>query len=108
MNKYKLPALLLAALCLSGCMQDGSNSVSTRSPVPPLKRKAVQTKQHPVSQNKLEQEYDKAYKEYTEAYNEYVRLLRESGPQTRVTLDALLDYQTKYNFYIKLKEQLGK
>jgi len=42
---------------------------------------------------------EKAQKEYLAAYDNYVRLLRESGPQTLETLQALADYQKKYQIY---------
>lgn len=37
-----------------------------------------------------------AHKEYLAAYERYVRMLRESGPQTMETLNALAEYQRKY------------
>jgi uncharacterized lipoprotein NlpE involved in copper resistance len=40
-----------------------------------------------------------AQKEYLAAYDNYVRLLRESGPQTIETLQALAEYQKKYQLY---------
>lgn len=40
-----------------------------------------------------------AQQEYKDAYNEYVRHLRESGPQTIATLEALANYQRKYQIY---------
>lgn len=43
-----------------------------------------------------------AQKDYLAAYDEYVRLLRESGPQTLETLQALADYQKKYQLYQKM------
>lgn len=42
---------------------------------------------------------DYAQKEYLDSYNDYVRLLRESGPQTIETLQALAVYQKKYQIY---------
>ncbi|GAB4272398.1 MAG: hypothetical protein Kow0029_10930 [Candidatus Rifleibacteriota bacterium] len=42
---------------------------------------------------------EKAQNEYLKAYDEYVRSLRESGPQTLETLQALADYQKKYQLY---------
>jgi hypothetical protein len=42
---------------------------------------------------------DLAQKQYLKAYDNYVRLLRESGPQTMETLQALADYQKKYRIY---------
>ena len=42
---------------------------------------------------------DKAQKEYLTAYDRYVKMLRESGPQTMDTLNALAEYQKKYRLY---------
>ncbi len=42
---------------------------------------------------------EKAQKEYQDSYNEYVKSLRESGPQTIETLQALTIYQKKYQIY---------
>ncbi|HNV70759.1 MAG TPA: hypothetical protein PKO06_13745, partial [Candidatus Ozemobacteraceae bacterium] len=42
---------------------------------------------------------EKAHKEYLEAYETYVQALRENGPQTMETLNALADYQKKYQLY---------
>jgi hypothetical protein len=42
---------------------------------------------------------DKAQKEYQDSYSEYVKSLRESGPQTIETLQALTLYQKKYQIY---------
>lgn len=46
-------------------------------------------------------------KEYLDSYNEYVRLLRESGPQTIETLQALAIYQKKYQIYQMLLKAQG-
>jgi hypothetical protein len=40
-----------------------------------------------------------AQNEYLAAYDDYVRLLKESGPQTMETLQALANYQKKYQLY---------
>lgn len=48
-----------------------------------------------------------AQKEYLDAYNDYVRLLRESGPQTIDTLQALASYQKKYQIYQMLLKAEG-
>ncbi|MDD2998295.1 MAG: hypothetical protein PHV05_04480 [Candidatus Riflebacteria bacterium] len=48
-----------------------------------------------------------AQKEYLDSYNEYVRLLRESGPQTIETLQALAIYQKKYQIYQMLLQAEG-
>ena len=40
-----------------------------------------------------------AQKDYQDSYSEYVKCLRESGPQTIETLQALTVYQKKYQIY---------
>lgn len=42
---------------------------------------------------------EEAQKNYQDSYNEYVRCLRESGPQTIETLQALTVYQKNYQIY---------
>ncbi len=49
-----------------------------------------------------------AQKQYLDAYNEYVRLLRESGPQTIDTLQALAIYQKQYQIYQMLLKAQGE
>lgn len=44
-----------------------------------------------------------AYRAYQQAYDKYVRSLRESGPQTMETLQALAEYQKNYQVYQMLK-----
>lgn len=48
-----------------------------------------------------------AHREYLSAYNTYVMLLRESGPQTMETLEALANYQKKYQLYRMLMGKRG-
>lgn len=50
---------------------------------------------------------ESAQKDYLDSYNEYVRLLRESGPQTIETLQALAIYQKKYQIYQMLLKAQG-
>ena len=45
---------------------------------------------------------EKAQKDYQDSYNEYVRCLRESGPQTIETLQALTIYQKNYQIYLMI------
>jgi len=52
----------------------------------------------PAVENALEQ----AHQEYQVAYDKYVKMLRESGPQTLDTLNALADYQKKYQLYQRM------
>lgn len=47
----------------------------------------------------------RANKDYMIAYNKYVMLLRESGPQTIETLQALAEYQRKYKIYQMVKRE---
>ncbi|MDN5279198.1 MAG: hypothetical protein PWR01_3163 [Clostridiales bacterium] len=50
-----------------------------------------------------------AQSEYLSSYDNYVRLLRESGPQTLETLEALASYQKKYQLYqMLLKAEKGE
>ena len=50
-----------------------------------------------------------AQKNYQSSYNEYVRCLRESGPQTLETLQALTVYQKNYQIYqMLLKAESNK
>ena len=52
---------------------------------------------------------EKAQKDYQDSYSEYVRCLRESGPQTIETLQALTVYQKKYQIYqMLLKAETDK
>lgn len=48
-----------------------------------------------------------AQKDYLDSYNEYVRLLRESGPQTIETLQALTVYQKNFQIYQMLLKAHG-
>ncbi|MDD3001583.1 MAG: hypothetical protein PHF29_07500, partial [Candidatus Riflebacteria bacterium] len=61
-----------------------------------------------VNQNIKLSPIDYAQKEYLDAYNDYVRLLRESGPQTIDTLQALAIYQKKYQIYQMLLKATEK
>ncbi len=96
--------VLAAAALLPGCgqnpelpvQQPGSSSQILNSD--PVQANTVETAVRPAKTQKVSPlEY--AQKEYLDAYNEYVRLLRESGPQTIETLQALALYQKKYQIY---------
>lgn len=96
--------LLLVAMCLASiaCRQQPpstggtvptatatiSDSVSVQTDIPSATMKV--TRDSPL---------EKAHKEYLEAYEAYVQALRENGPQTMETLNALADYQKKYQLY---------
>lgn len=101
---------LLAVVCLilPGCSKDNGQTVnkpllsSPPSEAPfrvPIQTANVQesNENNLVKVKKSPIEY--AQKEYLDAYNDYVRLLRESGPQTIETLQALALYQKKYQIY---------
>lgn len=53
----------------------------------------------PAVENALE----KAHQDYLNAYERYVQLLRESGPHAMDTLNALADYQKKYQLYQRMQ-----
>lgn len=61
----------------------------------PLTGSATTSGENPLAQ---------AQREYLSAYEVYVKSLRESGPQTMDTLQALADYQKKYQLYQMLLE----
>ncbi|EKD83511.1 MAG: hypothetical protein ACD_39C00625G0003 [uncultured bacterium] len=96
---------LLAAFTMSGCSQNndlpgpqtGSDSKLLSSD--PVQVSTVETSSTATAQSIKISPLEYAQKEYLDAYNEYVRLLRESGPQTIDTLQALALYQKKYQIY---------
>ncbi|EKD83091.1 MAG: hypothetical protein ACD_39C00894G0002 [uncultured bacterium] len=103
---------LLAAFAVSGCSQNeelpisqtGSGSRMLSSD--PVQMSTVETSVKTAPDIKVSPlEY--AQKEYLDTYNEYVRLLRESGPQTIDTLQALALYQKKYQIYQMLLKADG-
>ena len=63
----------------------------------PSARLATQTA--PAVENALE----KAHQEYLNAYERYVQYLRERGPHSLDTLNALADYQKKYQLYQRMQ-----
>lgn len=68
---------------VNGSLGPASAATKVATPSLPVKRSPIEV----------------AHKEYIEAYDEYVRLLRQEGPQTRKTLNALAEYQRKYRVY---------
>ncbi|MBU1106804.1 MAG: hypothetical protein KKB51_09075 [Candidatus Riflebacteria bacterium] len=66
----------------------------------------VETASTPAPKEKISP-LEFSQKEYLDAYNDYVRLLRESGPQTIETLQALAVYQKKYQIYQMLLKAEG-
>jgi len=111
-RKICLAFVLTAATLLHGCGENpelsvqqpgsGSQILSTD----PVQASTVETSVKPGKTLKISPlEYSQ--KEYLDAYNEYVRLLRESGPQTIETLQALALYQKKYQIYQMLLKADG-
>ena len=103
-TRYCQLMILTAAILTTGCSQDPSlpvqqtGSSSQVLSADPVQVSTVETNVRPAKTLKISPlEY--AQKDYLDAYNEYVRLLRESGPQTIETLQALALYQRKYQFY---------
>jgi len=107
-------AIALLLLSVTGCQKQ--NQV-----VPPSTGTTIQSKvsfpaqfntremQQPVKTNARKlSPIEYAQKEYLASYNEYVRLLRESGPQTIETLQALAQYQKNYQIYQMLLKAEGE
>ncbi|NLI77249.1 MAG: hypothetical protein GX442_12505 [Candidatus Riflebacteria bacterium] len=98
---------ILMSVTLGGCTERAPSPPPAASiPPPPIRSsEAIPAQPAPTVQpaapasgsaaNALEQ----AHQAYQKAYEQYVRLLRESGPQTMETLNALADYQKKYQIY---------
>ncbi|MFZ2955995.1 MAG: hypothetical protein WA705_03765 [Candidatus Ozemobacteraceae bacterium] len=98
----------ICAMTLSGCgtgnsssgafptAHAASGSAAASSPV--VSVKGISPASAPAVLNAIEM----AYQEYLAAYEKYVRLLRESGPQTIETLQALAEYQKKYQLYQRM------
>ena len=99
-----LALAILMTVALGGCTERAPSPPPVATPAPPPIRasEAVPAQSAPPvapatdsAANALEQ----AHQAYQKAYEQYVRLLRESGPQTMETLNALADYQKKYQIY---------
>jgi len=91
------PVLLIITTFTIGCaetprVENKPNSVSSETT--DLSIKTIST-----NSSTLDHTLIIAQKEYQKAYDVYVKMLRESGPQTLETLNALADYQKKYQIY---------
>lgn len=116
MNKILCICLLSACvISLTGCGQKepvlpvagGKDGGQTMSSAPSQASIVEQTDRGQAAALRVSPlEY--AQKEYLDSYNEYVRLLRESGPQTIETLQALALYQKKYQIYQMLVKAEGE
>ncbi|MEW6712142.1 MAG: hypothetical protein AB1403_20145 [Candidatus Riflebacteria bacterium] len=98
--------LILLPLMIAGCSQTADpvsgNAPASLTPVVipgALTQASTVSVTGPVKPQIALSPLEKAQKEYLAAYDNYVRLLRESGPQTLETLQALADYQKKYQIY---------
>ncbi len=99
-----LTLAILTTVALGGCTERAPLPPPAAPSAPPPIRAsgAVPAQTAPpaalatdAAANALEQ----AHLAYQKAYEQYVRQLRESGPQTMDTLNALADYQKKYQIY---------
>ncbi|MBR4329284.1 MAG: hypothetical protein IKO19_01625 [Candidatus Riflebacteria bacterium] len=100
-------SLLVSSLFLLGC--DENNKESASQPSQSQKSEItnnINTNDYTVLNasegnlfGKEKSVLEKAQKDYQDSYSEYVRCLRESGPQTIETLQALAVYQKKYQIY---------
>ncbi len=110
-NLYRILGLG-AALLLIGCNGQSNLPKRLKSKGNIAEESTELCKQATSTTSKIENNYnvanncniklspiEYAQKEYLDAYNDYVRLLRESGPQTIETLQALAIYQKKYQIY---------
>ncbi len=112
----KLLAIVIAlALINCGCNKDGqpdgekANASATPTFISgaPTQASTVSVSASTSAGVKLSP-LETAQKDYLASYDEYVRLLRESGPQTMETLQALANYQKKYQLYqMMLKAEKG-
>ena len=98
--------LIICSLFVVGCDNASSNNTISRtndnsvSDIQ-LNSKNVDPKSNTPSNftDKQISIVEKAQKDYQDSYNEYVKCLRESGPQTIETLQALTIYQKNYQIY---------
>lgn len=110
MNKILLSTILMGALFLFGCYkpegQAGASKGNKSSK--PASSNSLNLHSNIVANivasgaSKIDIEktvLEEAQRNYQNSYNEYVRCLRESGPQTLETLQALTIYQKNYQIY---------
>lgn len=101
-------SLLVSSLFLLGC--DENNKETSSQPAQPqsseISNNINSSNEYTVLNasegnlfGKEKSVLEKAQKDYQDSYSEYVRSLRESGPQTLETLQALTVYQKKYQIY---------
>ncbi len=114
-NIFTLLAVALVVLTATGCeKKTGPEAVPSTDPragmisMAPAQHGTVETTAGSASSGQRLSPLELTQKEYLDAYNEYVRLLRESGPQTIETLQALAIYQKKYQIYQMLLKAGGQ
>ena len=96
---FLLPLLIVG--CSESAKKEALSSPASSTPVfapgAPTQASTISVPATPA--RKIGSPLEAAQKDYLAAYDEYVRLLRESGPQTMDTLQALAEYQKKYQIY---------
>ena len=105
MNKY-LCLISIGILFVVGCNNATTNKdivrLNTNSEtknVSSVNKNITESNNQINNSDKETSIIDKAQKDYQDSYNEYVKCLRESGPQTIETLQALTIYQKNYQIY---------
>ncbi len=104
MKRIFLPIIFIVGVVLMGC-DEANNTVSSNDKTVvsstsndiALHSNRVPSNASPeqIERNVLEE----AQKNYQNSYNNYVKCLREKGPQTIETLQALTQYQKHYQIY---------
>ncbi len=110
-----LLAVALVVLTATGCeKKTAPEAVPSTDPragmisMAPAQQGIVESPANLASASQRLSPLELTQKEYLDSYNEYVRLLRESGPQTIETLQALAIYQKKYQIYQMLLKAGGQ
>ncbi len=105
MKRLFLPIIFIVGVVLMGC-DEANNTVSSNSDktVNTSMTNNISLHSNKVASNASPEQIEKnvleeAQRNYQNSYNEYVRCLREKGPQTIETLQALTQYQKHYQIY---------
>lgn len=112
MKRNLLTLIVLIPLMLAGCNENKSasnNAVSENNKTTTNELNLHSSVGNASSAVEVEESViEDAHKNYMNSYNEYVRCLRESGPQTVETLQALSQYQRNYQIYQMLLKAESK
>lgn len=113
MKREILYTILLSMLLVYGCDNKAAKTVTNpnfvASATNELNLHSTATKSVASDSADLEKRLiEDAEKNYLNAYNRYVQSLRESGPQTMETLQALCVYQKNYQIYQMLLKAENK